>query len=78
MTIPPIRKKCLLAISLLASTLAQAEITIPTVVVGDPGNPADPTTGFGSVSYTYHGSTISRFYEARSGEKKFFRAGPEE
>lgn len=37
---------------------ASAEITIPTVPIGNAGNAADPTTGFGSVAYTYNvGST---------------------
>lgn len=33
--------------------LASAQITIPSVVVGDLGNPADPTTTRGTVSYGY-------------------------
>jgi formylglycine-generating enzyme required for sulfatase activity len=37
-----------------AGTSALAQITIPTVPVGNPGNAADPTTGFGSVAYTYN------------------------
>ena len=42
----------------LAATSALAQITIPTVPIGNPGNAADPATGFGSVAYTYNiGST---------------------
>jgi formylglycine-generating enzyme len=42
----------------LAVSTASAQITIPTVPIGNPGNAADPTTGFGSVAYTYNiGST---------------------
>lgn len=37
----------------LAASIASAQITIPIVPVGSAGNPADPTTGFGSVAYTY-------------------------
>jgi formylglycine-generating enzyme required for sulfatase activity len=33
---------------------ASAAITIATVPVGNPGNPADPSTGFGSVAYNYN------------------------
>jgi sulfatase modifying factor 1 len=33
---------------------ANRAITIPTVPVGDAGNPNDPTTGFGGVSYAYN------------------------
>ncbi|MBL0927263.1 MAG: SUMF1/EgtB/PvdO family nonheme iron enzyme, partial [Phycisphaerales bacterium] len=29
-------------------------VTIPTVTIGNPGNAADPLTGFGSVPYTYN------------------------
>jgi formylglycine-generating enzyme required for sulfatase activity len=37
---------------------AIASITIPTVPIGNPGNAADPTTGYGSVAYAYNiGST---------------------
>lgn len=37
-----------------AVSTASAQITIPTVPIGNPGNAADPTTGFGSVAYTYN------------------------
>ena len=43
------------AIALLClGSLAQANITIATVPVGDAGNDADPTTGHGSVAYNYN------------------------
>ncbi len=46
------------AVTGLAATSALAQITIPTVPIGNPGNAADPTTGFGSVAYAYNiGST---------------------
>ncbi|MFO0491869.1 MAG: formylglycine-generating enzyme family protein, partial [bacterium] len=38
----------------LAVSGASAQITIPTVTIGNPGNAADPTTGYGSVAYTYN------------------------
>ncbi|MFN5958670.1 MAG: formylglycine-generating enzyme family protein, partial [Planctomyces sp.] len=38
----------------LASSIALGSITIPTVPIGNPGNAPDPTTGFGSVAYTYN------------------------
>ncbi len=41
-----------LALGIIATGLAQAQITIPTVMVGNPGNPND-STGYGGVSYTY-------------------------
>lgn len=45
----------LLAAGLLAASAAFGQsLTTDTVYVGDVGNPADPTTGFGSVSYGYH------------------------
>jgi sulfatase modifying factor 1 len=44
----------LVAVTALAATSASAQITIPTVPIGNPGNAADPTTGFGAVSYTYN------------------------
>ncbi len=44
----------LVAVTALAATSASAQITIPTVPIGNPGNAADPTTGFGSVAYTYN------------------------
>ena len=48
----------LAAVTGLGASVASAQITIPTVRIGNPGNAADPTTGFGSVAYTYNiGST---------------------
>ena len=44
----------LAAVTCLAVSTASAQITIPTVLVGDPGNAADPTTGYGSVGYEYN------------------------
>jgi formylglycine-generating enzyme len=46
----------LAAVTGLVATIASAQITIPTVPVGNPGNAADPFTGsmYGSVSYTYN------------------------
>ena len=41
------------AVGLTAST-ASAQITIPTVPIGNPGNAPDPTTGYGSMAYTYN------------------------
>jgi hypothetical protein len=38
----------------LCTSVASAQITIPTVPIGNPGNTADPATGFGSLAYTYH------------------------
>lgn len=38
----------------LSVTSALAQITIPTVPVGDVGNIADPTTGYGAVAYAYN------------------------
>lgn len=38
----------------LGASTAWANITIPTVPIGNPGNAADPLTGFGSVGYTYN------------------------
>jgi len=45
----------LAAVTSLAVSTALAQITIPTVTIGNPGNTADPTTGdlYGSVAYTY-------------------------
>src|SRR5438477_481409 len=37
---------------LLFTTTVHAAITIPTVTIGDPGNPND-VTGYGGVNYTY-------------------------
>jgi MYXO-CTERM domain-containing protein len=49
----------LAAVTGLGASVASAQITIPTVRIGNPGNAADPTsgfgtTGFGSVAYTYN------------------------
>ncbi len=44
----------LAAVTGLAATAALAQITIPTVPIGNAGNAADPTTGYGSVAYTYN------------------------
>ena len=46
------------AVSVLGASAALGKIAIPTVRIGNPGNAADPTTGFGSVAYSYNiGST---------------------
>ncbi len=37
----------------LSASIASASITIPRVPIGNPGNAADPRTGYGSVAYTY-------------------------
>ena len=42
-----------LVAALLASTARAGTVNISMVPVGDPGNVADPLTGYGSVSYTY-------------------------
>ncbi len=42
-----------LVAALLASTARAGTVNISLVPVGDPGNVADPLTGYGSVSYTY-------------------------
>ncbi len=44
----------LAAVTGLMAASALAQITIPTVAIGNPGNAADPTTGFGSVAYSYN------------------------
>jgi formylglycine-generating enzyme len=44
----------LAAVTGLAVSTAWAQITIPTVPIGNPGNAADAPTGFGSVAYTYN------------------------
>lgn len=36
------------------ASIAAAQITIPTVTIGHPGNAPDPITGYGSVAYTYN------------------------
>jgi len=41
------------ALGMMAMTTGHAQITIPTVMVGDAGNPND-TTGYGGVSYIYN------------------------
>ena len=54
------RPAMLVAVTVAAcsATSAMAQITIPTVPIGNPGNAADPTTGYGSVAYSYNiGST---------------------
>lgn len=38
----------------LSASLAGAQITIPTVHIGDSGNTADPATGYGAVGYAYN------------------------
>jgi sulfatase modifying factor 1 len=47
------RLAALAAVTSLAVSTASAQITIPTVPIGNPGNAPDPTTGFGSVAYIY-------------------------
>ena len=42
-----------LALEILTATTGHSQITIPTVTVGDAGNPND-TTGYGGVSYIYN------------------------
>ncbi len=42
------------AVTGLGASIASSQITIPTVPIGNAGNAADPTTGFGSVAYTYN------------------------
>jgi len=44
------------AVTGLGASIASAQITIPTVPVGNPGNAADPFTGnlYGSVAYSYN------------------------
>jgi formylglycine-generating enzyme len=42
------------AVTGLGTSIASASVTIPTVPVGNPGNAADPTTGYGAVAYTYN------------------------
>jgi MYXO-CTERM domain-containing protein len=46
----------LAAVTGLGASVASAQITIPTVTVGNPGNAPDPLTGglYGSVAYTYN------------------------
>ena len=51
-----LKKLSIVAVAVVGATIASAQITIPTVPVGNPGNAADPATGglYGSVSYTYN------------------------
>jgi sulfatase modifying factor 1 len=51
----------------LGASIAAAQVTIPTVPVGDPGNAPD-YTGFGSVAYTYN---IGK-YEVTAGQYTAF------
>ncbi|MDX2131724.1 MAG: LamG-like jellyroll fold domain-containing protein [Planctomycetota bacterium] len=44
----------LAAVTCLGTPVASAQITIPIVPIGNPGNAPDPTTGYGSVAYTYN------------------------
>jgi formylglycine-generating enzyme len=44
----------LAAVSALGASVASAQITIPTVPIGNPGNAADPRTSRGAVAYTYN------------------------
>ena len=45
---------CLAALAALSlATSASAQINLDFVNVGDPGNPNDPSTGYGAVSYEY-------------------------
>jgi formylglycine-generating enzyme required for sulfatase activity len=44
----------LAAITGLAVSTVSASINIPTVPIGNAGNAPDPTTGYGSVAYTYN------------------------
>lgn len=46
--------KALAVVTVLGASAASASITIPTVQIAHPGNAADPTTGYGSVAYTYN------------------------
>lgn len=41
---------CLCLVTLTGTALG---VSIPTVLVGDAGNPTDPTTGYGAVNYAY-------------------------
>jgi len=44
----------LAAVTALGTTSAHGQITIPTISIGNPSNAADPTTGYGSMAYTYN------------------------
>ncbi|MBX3384356.1 MAG: hypothetical protein KF864_12695 [Phycisphaeraceae bacterium] len=43
----------LAAVTGVAVSAASAQVTIPTVAIGNPGNATDPTTGLGTVDYAY-------------------------
>ncbi|MGD0769443.1 MAG: SUMF1/EgtB/PvdO family nonheme iron enzyme [Tepidisphaeraceae bacterium] len=43
-----------LSVPLVGAGIASAAVTIATVPVGNPGNAADPSTGVGSVAYSYN------------------------
>jgi len=45
---------CSIIVTMALSAATLGQISIPTVFVGNPGNAADPTTGYGSVAYTYN------------------------
>lgn len=49
-----IRVVALATVTGLVASSASAAITIPTVTVGNPGNTADSSAGFGSVAYRYN------------------------
>lgn len=48
------RVAMLATIQALAASAAWAQISIPTVPIGNPGNSADPATGYGAVTYTFN------------------------
>jgi len=43
----------LAGVLMLANGIAQADVSMQFVTVGNPGNAADPSTGYGAVGYTY-------------------------
>ena len=43
----------LAGVLMLANGIAQADVSMAFVTVGNPGNAADPSTGYGAVPYTY-------------------------
>ena len=49
-----VRRASLVAFASVYASVVSAAITIPTVSIGNSGNAADPTTGYGSVTYTYN------------------------
>jgi sulfatase modifying factor 1 len=53
------------AVCLFQTLIASAQITVPGVLVGDPNNPADPNTTYGSVGYDYelgtYDTTINQY-----------------